>query len=299
MESGSKRIHPNANSLIPRSLKNNNEQQDFLCDTIHRLFYRTFNTAGDQSVHWTVKYSPVSTILQKGPTCGLVAVVVAAKFFQKTFLETNLTDDRVLESHEPSKLLALAQKNGFTWKGEMFSAQHLADIATQAYGLKAEVATWDSHEQILRHLDQGGLCLVAYDKDGNNEPCLKNGHKAHWTLINGYAIANSNPNHAGSFTYEATQINVRDTSTGENVASTPNVIKTVTAENILLLCVHGKTVRQCVWMYDRLFESTHNLQRVQPSVYENRQTDNNEGYVVPKDGDLSASLAGKVVFLFR
>ena len=29
------------------------------------------------------------------------------------------------------------------------------------------------------------LVMTRYDRDGNNEPCLKNGHKAHWAVFTG------------------------------------------------------------------------------------------------------------------
>ncbi|KAJ3194240.1 hypothetical protein HK101_003213 [Irineochytrium annulatum] len=76
---------------------------------------------------------------------------------------------------------------GFTKLGEIFTADHMAALAAQFYGMRASVVNWDTHQTIVEHLEFGGLCMVAYDKDGNHEPAMKGGTKAHWTLIHGYA----------------------------------------------------------------------------------------------------------------
>ena len=94
---------------------------------------------------------------------------------------------RSKSTNEIEDLLKVAQENGFTYHGEMFSAQDMGLLAEQYYKLKYKVVN-DSLEDylgLLHHLYQGYPVLVPYDADRNHEPCLKKGHKAHWAVVTG------------------------------------------------------------------------------------------------------------------
>lgn len=39
---------------------------------------------------------------------------------------------------------------------------------------------------VIKHLTKGWPILISYDADGNHQPCLKKGHKAHWAALLGY-----------------------------------------------------------------------------------------------------------------
>ncbi|KAJ3254693.1 hypothetical protein HDU77_003955 [Chytriomyces hyalinus] len=132
-------------------------------------------------------------------------------------------------SETASQLLKVAQSLQYTWKGEMFSAEWLATVARHQ-GLSATAVEWRNGTQVSQHLLMGGLCLVAYDKDGNHEPCLKRGSKAHWALIHGFVA-------------------IQDSGVPE-----------------YLLCKHGKSLHQAVWSYNALFESCWNMERVNEDV---------------------------------
>ncbi|TPX71319.1 hypothetical protein CcCBS67573_g06227 [Chytriomyces confervae] len=193
---------------------------------------------------WQVEGIPVTPLLQKGPTCGLVALAMAISAFdQPACINPDTTD--AAPSHTPNsqhvrptpidasetapQLLKVAQSLQYTWKGEMFSAEWLATIARHQ-GISATVVEWRNSTQVAQHLLEGGLCLVAYDKDGNHEPCLKRGSKAHWALIHGFVA-------------------IQD-------SGVPGY----------LLCKHGKSLHQAVWSYNALFESCWNMERVNETV---------------------------------
>ncbi|KAI9348190.1 hypothetical protein BDR26DRAFT_915951 [Obelidium mucronatum] len=240
------------------------------------------------------------------------------------------TTTPTLYSETLETLLSTAQSLRYTWKGEIFSAEWLAELARRQYSLHASVVEWkpskpigtNQQEQdlIKECLSKGGLCLVAYDKDGNNEPCLKGGSKAHWAVINGFA-------YRGKAT-----IGDGDDSSSKRPE--------------FLLCFHGKSLHQAVWSYESLQTSCWNLARVNdvvlgmsvsnffrkhwndmgrdneslvdaPAINEEDDDDylvdamsvtataaavkstGRDGYILPNsDGILTESLAGKLVLIY-
>ena len=133
-------------------------------------------------------YLKVEPILQVGPTCGLVAA-------------------SMLMQGKPSagELLQQAIDLDYSNNGEMFSAKWLLTILNQ--NLPVSSACSKNPANLKAYLDDGNLSseyikeklrnhcmiLVPYDSDkANHAPCNKNGHKAHWCLIVGYLIDESN-----------------------------------------------------------------------------------------------------------
>lgn len=47
--------------------------------------------------------------------------------------------------------------------------------------------------------------MKRYDGDGNNAPCLKNGHKAHWALLTGTTHYANDLHFAGLIIYNVNQ----------------------------------------------------------------------------------------------
>ena len=90
-------------------------------------------------------------------------------------------------TNEIVDLLKVAQDNGFTYHGEMFSAWDMGSLAKKYYELTFDVIIngLEDYVQILNHLCKGYPVLVPYDADRNHEPCLKKGNKAHWAVITG------------------------------------------------------------------------------------------------------------------
>lgn len=111
-------------------------------------------------------------------SCGLVALKLAGDILKRP--QSNCTN-------KIEDLLKVAQDNGFTYHGEMFSARDMGLLAKKYYELTFDVINsgLDDYVQILDHLCRGYPVLIPYDADRNHEPCLKKGNKAHWAVITG------------------------------------------------------------------------------------------------------------------
>lgn len=98
-------------------------------------------------------------------------------------------------------LLKTAMSFKFTNNGEMFSASWLLALLKHnlpAAPIKPERVRsyiYDGNLDdmfIKEKLKNHAMLLVPYDADRNHSPCNQNGHKAHWCLICGYLIEDSN-----------------------------------------------------------------------------------------------------------
>lgn len=128
------------------------------------------------------RYNNIPSMLQVGPTCGLLA------------LSMLLDGDPA-----PEELLKTAKQLHYTNNGEMFSAKNLFKLICDTV---SNVTRPGGMPQIECQLHEGqlncakvrsclldGACIfVPYDSDADNSPCLKFGHKAHWALIIGFLI---------------------------------------------------------------------------------------------------------------
>ncbi|XP_017084040.1 UPF0692 protein CG33108 [Drosophila eugracilis] len=120
------------------------------------------------------QYYSLNSIVQVGPTCGLVALSM--------LLGGHPTADELLKD-------AIALE--YTINGEFFSAQYLYELArkhmTGPVVSQLHVGPLDC-KKVKELLKAGGCLLVPYDADVNHAPCLKSGHRAHWALIVGYLV---------------------------------------------------------------------------------------------------------------
>ncbi|XP_034833815.1 actin maturation protease [Maniola hyperantus] len=175
------------------------------------------------------KYKHFESIMQIGPTCGLVALSM-------------LLNGEV----SPDELLNITKMEGYSNNGEMFSCKHMGQLAEKAISLAEQddinffVKTGDlfSEEVILKLLN-GAVLLVAYDADFNHSPCQRRGHTAHWALVCGIVVV-SDP--------------------GGNYISNPN--------NVYVLCRHGKSRFLAAWTLDELDKSNKNLWEFSPKKQE-------------------------------
>lgn len=120
----------------------------------------------------------ITSILQKGPTCGLTAISM--------LLKGNVTAEELLKT---------AQKRCFSHCGEMFSALNCQKLLTEELQRQDltgfDTTIWDhplNCDEIKDELRRGSFLLVPYDADVNHAPTLLKGHRAHWALIIGYLI---------------------------------------------------------------------------------------------------------------
>jgi len=125
-------------------------------------------------------------VRQVGPTCGLVALHLAAKtLWARAPPGRAPTEQTVCSAQE---LLTHAQQRGFSVQGEMFSALDLAALACDSCHLHASIVEDASPRDVCGLLARGRLVLLAYDADKDNTPCLLGGSRAHWALIRGLAL---------------------------------------------------------------------------------------------------------------
>ncbi|CRK94537.1 CLUMA_CG008040, isoform A [Clunio marinus] len=132
-------------------------------------------------------YLRVEPILQTGPTCGLCALSMV-------YCGTPTADD----------LLETAIKCKYTNNGEMFSASWLLSLLKQSVNnsslnpgkVKSYIYDGDLDSEFIKEkLKQHCMLLVPYDADRNHSPSNQNGHKAHWCLICGYLIEDTDNFH--------------------------------------------------------------------------------------------------------
>lgn len=215
----------------------------------------------------------VAPVLQDGPCCGLVAVVMAAKMYG---VELTLDD-----------LFTAARDKGFTKQGEMFSAQNMRTLVEDFISC-ITVTSLDmtiDDGTLVQYLVKGGTCLIPYDSDFNHEPCNKRGHKAHWALLTGIGLVIDRC--------------VCDSLTGGDGYVFTGSYETIMnhnlvnyAEEILVYGLHGKSQYPGVWSLSSLISSNRNLIEVDP----NRLQDE-IGYVLPSEG-IESTLCGKALVLF-
>ena len=161
---------------------------------------------------WLLADHQVEPELQVGPTCGLVALSVAAASIRARS-SLCLRGCRLPRVRPVQELLEDAVGRGFTFQGEMFSATHLAALARDSCNLCACVVEGASTRDVCEMLahgrspsvvpsraprrrrrgrdarrDDGSLVLVPYDADKDNSPCLLGGTRAHWALVRGLAV---------------------------------------------------------------------------------------------------------------
>lgn len=208
-----------------------------------------------------------------------------------------------------------------TYRGEMFSAYNLANLAETYYQgeISAKVwnKPWDSKflKRMLKGLLEGQLFLIPYDTDKRNNPCLNHGNTAHWCLLKGFIIGTTEKvtleqnvscvkqSDYGNFVYfynledistielskDFSPIGIsRQTSMSEEYDLMIEGGKIGIREDLVwVITQHGKSKNQCVWRFTDLKASNHNL-----FTYDRDK----EGLKVPPELEL---LRGKAVILSK
>jgi hypothetical protein len=129
-------------------------------------------------------------------------------------------------------------------------------------------------QTITRNLLNNNLCLIPYDKDGNNEPCFKKGHKAHWCIINGFIIIEPKEYKNKNIEYEITE-NSKFNIIWNNKKSSNEAINNLDDQlyNIYFICTHSSSRYPGLFKSENLLKSNAQLIEVAPSVIkETRET---------------------------
>ncbi len=120
--------------------------------------------------------------------CGLSAVSMAAELLRTQRSDkTTLSIKQEKYEEELDNLLTMARSKGFSLQGEMYSAENLAQLAQEFFGLGCRVISdgFVDRHFVISELLKGSAVLVPYDADRNHKPCLEKGQKAHWALLTG------------------------------------------------------------------------------------------------------------------
>ena len=179
--------------LLLKIRSNINELNDMMdADPLYclkRAIARTINLESRFGIdeayrgQWLVHNTPTPALLQRGPTCGMVALVMVAR---SRGLE--LTLDQVLDT---------GRRLGVTSRGEMFSADWMASLAREVMPgaeVRLEAASLlEDTPRLLRLLLGAGLVLVPYDCAANSAVCLAGGDKAHWGVVTGLLVPGHGP----------------------------------------------------------------------------------------------------------
>ncbi|KAH1003193.1 hypothetical protein HUJ05_011133 [Dendroctonus ponderosae] len=115
------------------------------------------------------RYRPLPSLLQQGPQCGLVALAM-------------------LSGAPVDAIQAHAHAQGYTSQGELFSCDHMLELAQRFLRPPATCRLYSGRlddAPIKRFLLQGGCLLVPYDTAKDNSPGLQGGRKAHWGVVSG------------------------------------------------------------------------------------------------------------------
>ncbi|XP_033734884.1 uncharacterized protein LOC117323662 [Pecten maximus] len=235
----------------------------------------------------SLHHNQVIPLIQEGPCCGLVALAMAKDLMEKT--EISFED-----------ILAVSKARGYTNKGEMFSAFDMGALAREVYGCECEVLdmeTTGSRELLLRHMVGGNICLVPYDADANHEPCMKQGHKAHWTIITGilFVIRSSEaaqlPN---DFVIDENIPQLFHVHSKTSSETLQHILRMADRDNILVYGRQGKSRHTGLWSLGRLLTSNANLLEVSSQ----RVGENVEEFILPENG-IVQTLCNKIVILYK
>jgi len=201
------------------------------------------------------------------------------------YLRTLKDGAAVSDDEEIEQFLSMAKERGYSLKGEMFSAYHLAELASDCCGLHAtvmeDVLNKESEHplQLLGHLLKGSLLLVPYDSSKNFEPCCLGGRKAHWAIVKGFVVPNNDQQSEG----DVLQVRMVN---GEG----EGLLDEVRYEDVLLVCQQPKSKRQALWTLEQLALSNANLMKADEELLSTPSQ-----YVVPPT--LDSTLKGKIILL--
>lgn len=232
-----------------------------------------------KDLQWLLFNNYVPSLIQDGPQCGLVALWMAAHLLQppKTLL---------LET-----LVQTAKDNGYTEQGEMFSASDMAKLAEDVCGCRVQRLSGgmlgENTAVILKHLINRQPILIPYDEDFNHEPCLRNGHKAHWAVASGILLGLRE----GCVNYKhfPPDITLPWLRLAQSEASVSWPIDDI--EEVFVLAKQGKSLRYQLWEFESVAQSNKQLKEMDPQ----RASDGTR-YVLPPGG-VQDGLAGQVLLL--
>ncbi|KAH9493397.1 hypothetical protein DERF_014148 [Dermatophagoides farinae] len=233
-------------------------------------------------------YHHCDPIIQSGPTCGLVALIMCLKLIDNQY------------DIDLSKILIKAKSYGITRFGEMFSVENMAKFIREEFSLNAE-HRYDlerSMYDVIEHLCNGQPILVPYDSDFNHEPGLRQGNRAHWALLCGFCLVDSSSETVNILTkYVEKTVNLET-----DVLLCPlkskkfdNIKHLLSMDRLFVYARQGKSKHLHIWNYRKLCESNQNLRRIKSKILNNNR---HKQMIYPLDGRLDQSLCNQFIFIY-
>ena len=241
-------------------------------------------------------------VIQRGPTCGLVALTMAARLLK--------CDQTVSQARtHPEALLDFARSQGISKHGEMFSACWMLRVAREQLKCRGALHPTRSlsPRAVMEALVAGKAILFPYDADKNHSPCLAKGHKAHWCVLVGFALVLSKrPDITDLLESCCSYVQLGDSCSSHEsqpgyyavsaqqgpsfLAGLPVTCKEeLLADTFHVFARQGKSRHVGLWSYGRLLESNMNLSEVDPRK-------SPDDYVIP-DGGIAEGLCSQALVL--
>lgn len=226
---------------------------------------------------------------QHGPTCGMSCLSTALHWS----LHQHVSIDSIVDT---------ARRLGISKKGELFDARACLELARES-GLAASLRSWLSTQDVFQWWRENPNCviMVPYDKDANNEPCHRNGVKAHWCMIVGVSlVADDVPSLNERVARSEGEVDdfllYRDhlISMYEMQKRAPLMLSESTrpASHTALICVHGLSKYPGVWPLLDLFSSCNQLNQVDDALSATE-------FHLPPSGNIAHTLKGQVILIGR
>lgn len=207
---------------------------------------------------------------------------------------------------ETNRLVLDARKMGITTYGEMFNVYDLSKMIQQKLELPTRILeNWrDSLPTVIEHLLTYKPIMVAYDYSPQiTEPAYQQGHNAHWGILVGFCY--------NFYPFPVTQQETHNIQDNDHISKMTTLqdsffnqklsAKDVSnfilndhfrPENLYFYGRHSRTNKVCIWNCNDLFKSNYLLRSVRDKYMAPASR-----FVVPPDGDLSKTLAGKMILV--
>ena len=244
-------------------------------------FESRFGLADLQHRQWLVHNTATPALLQHGPTCGMVALVVAART-----RGLDLTVDQVLEA---------GRRLGVTSRGEMFSAEWMASLAREVMpGMEVrleDASMMEDTPRLLGQLLDGGLVLVPYDCAATSAVCLAGGERAHWGVVTGLLLPRP-----GRHAHPLSQLTAGTLGglssyhlVTQGLLEDEEALSRVEEGKVQLVVRQSKSLELEIYDRTRLLESCANLQSISPKRLDG-------SYVIPENS-IKEVLSNKIVLI--
>ncbi|XP_071497877.1 actin maturation protease-like [Diadema antillarum] len=253
--------------------------------TIQRLPDWRVISDPDSCLRWLACNRQVTHVGQEGPTCGLVALSMAAMMLG-------------LPGRTLAVILDAARNRGFTLQGEMFSAKNTLKLAEEELEMTGMLLSGDLRSnilEILKHLAKGLPVLIPYDADYNHEPASRNGHRAHWAVLTGFLLSfppdmkTTLPMECKKDLFATNLVYLSPPWSAEDIANLPKLL--MHTSHIYMFARQGKSRLLGLWSYETLAESNKNLKEYDPSKHALQGE-----FIFPDEG-LTEGLALKAILL--